>query len=146
MRDLLRTDAYKLSMAQAGFPLRRETFYFSFRKGGWHFLPFDLEREVRVLVEAGAEGGELEEQAGFADRHGYSLSPAMRQALAGELQIEALPAGCWAAPREPIMTLTGAELAGQLARAVGASFSSCDSVCDRLATWCFRRAHGALRG
>ena len=46
------TDAYKLAMAQAGFPLRTETFYFSFRKPGWYRIPFDLESAIRALVPA----------------------------------------------------------------------------------------------
>lgn len=107
MRDLLRTDAYKLSMAQAGFPLRQETFYFSFRRGGWQFVPFDLETEIHAVLEASASGDEVEAQLAFADEFGYTLSPAMRQALAGEVSITAVPAGTWVAAREPILTVTG---------------------------------------
>ena len=40
-RSLLATDAYKFSMAAAGFPLRTETFTYTHRRGGPHFLPFD---------------------------------------------------------------------------------------------------------
>ena len=37
-------------MAEAGWPLRRETFYYSHRKGGAQLLPFDIEAE---LTDAG---------------------------------------------------------------------------------------------
>jgi len=40
-------------MAEAGWPLRRETFYYSHRKGGLQVLPFDVEAELsKVLPEA----------------------------------------------------------------------------------------------
>ena len=32
--SLLATDGYKFSMAEAGWPLRKETFYYTHRKGG----------------------------------------------------------------------------------------------------------------
>ena len=46
----LATDAYKFSMAQAGFPLRRETFYFSFRRGGPQYVPFDFAEMIGALA------------------------------------------------------------------------------------------------
>ena len=46
----LLTDGYKFSMAEAGWPLRRETFYSSHRKGGLQVLPFDV--PVRICTAA----------------------------------------------------------------------------------------------
>jgi nicotinic acid phosphoribosyltransferase len=102
----LSTDAYKFSMAQAGFPLRRETFYFSFRRGGLHYIPIDLEGSVRKLLTALSFGAADHE---FARRHGYGISDAMEAALAlrGSIEIEAVPKGAWVCEREPLLTITG---------------------------------------
>jgi nicotinate phosphoribosyltransferase len=104
--SVLATDAYKFSMAQAGFPLRRETFYLSFRFGGFHCVPFDLAERTRALV-AGLRST-MEDEA-FAREHGYGLTDAMKAALAqaDALEIEAVPAGAWVYEREPILTVTG---------------------------------------
>jgi len=104
--SVLSTDAYKFSMAQAGFPLRRETFYFSFRRGGIHYVPVDLERSVRELLASLAGGSRAHE---FARRHGYGFTDAMEAALAvqGGIEIEAVPRGSWVCEREPILTITG---------------------------------------
>ncbi|MEM7153267.1 MAG: nicotinate phosphoribosyltransferase [Myxococcota bacterium] len=104
--SVLATDAYKFSMGQAGFPLRRETFYFSFRFGGFHYIPFDL-AEILSSMMAGLQA--TAEDLAFAREHGYGLSAAMESALEqGEaLQIEAVPAGSWVFEREPILTVTG---------------------------------------
>lgn len=104
--SVLSTDAYKFSMAQAGFPLRRETFYFSFRRGGIHYVPVDLERSVRELLASLAGGSRAHD---FARRHGYGFNDAMEAALAvqGGIEIEAVPRGTWVCEREPILTITG---------------------------------------
>jgi nicotinic acid phosphoribosyltransferase len=104
--SLISTDAYKFSMAQAGFPLRRETFYFSFRRGGIQYIPIDLEARVRELL-AGLASNPGEHD--FARRHGYGLTDAMEAALAvqGGVEIEAVPRGTWVYEREPIITITG---------------------------------------
>lgn len=97
----LRTDGYKFSMAQAGFPLRTETFYLSFRKGGWHYIPFDLAAEIRSMVDFDLQGFD------FCDEHGYGLSDAMEVALERDLTVQAAPEGTWVYQREPILTVTG---------------------------------------
>ena len=53
---LLATDGYKFSMAEAGWPLRRETFYYSHRKGGLQVLPFDVEAELRKVLPHAEKG------------------------------------------------------------------------------------------
>jgi len=100
------TDAYKFSMAQAGFPLRRETFYLSFRHGGFQLVPLDLEQAVRELV-AGLRTAAAE--AAFAREYGYGFTDAMETALASPdaLAIAAVPKGAWVYEREPILTVTG---------------------------------------
>ncbi|MEM6296906.1 MAG: nicotinate phosphoribosyltransferase [Myxococcota bacterium] len=103
----LATDAYKYSMAQAGFPLRRETFYFSFRRGGPQFVPFDLAALVRGML---ANVTPTAEDLAFARRSGYTMSDAMEHALrAGPEAVEicAVPQGVWVLEREPILSITG---------------------------------------
>jgi len=101
----LATDAYKFAMAQAGFPLRRETFYFSFRHGGPQFIPLDLERRVRdMIVGLQPTAAELE----YARQHGYGFTGAMELALqSADLEIVAVPKGAWVLDREPIFSVTG---------------------------------------
>ncbi len=102
----LLTDAYKFSMAQAGFPLRRETFYFSFRRGGLQYIPIDLVAEVRSLL-ADLVGTDADHS--FARNHGYGFTDAMSTALLNPaaVEIEAVPKGAWVCEREPILTITG---------------------------------------
>jgi len=100
----LDTDAYKLSMAQAGFPLRQETFCLTFRKGkGPWYIPFDLEWVIRLMLP---ELPSLKER-GFLQAWGYGLTPAMEEALQGGLDIWAAEKGTWVGKGEPILTLTG---------------------------------------
>lgn len=102
----LATDAYKFSMAQAGFPLRRETFYFSFRRGGPQFIPFDLASCVRDLVEGLTV---TDADLRFARQTGYGFSDAMEAALTRSqaLEIVSVPRGVWVQDREPIFSVRG---------------------------------------
>lgn len=101
MPNILSTDAYKIAMAQAGFPLREETFYLSFRKGGWQYVPFDLAEIVRGMLPKDY----LAQADGVGD---YKFTSAMAVAMATqELKIRCVPAGSWVYEREPILTITG---------------------------------------
>lgn len=100
------TDAYKFSMGQAGFPLRRETFYLSFRRGGVQHIPIDLDRAVRERI---ANLRVTAEEAAFVRELGYGITDAMEAALAdpSAVTIAAVPKGAWVGEREPILTVTG---------------------------------------
>lgn len=98
----LMTDAYKFSMGQAGFPLRQETFYLSFRKRGWYVIPFDLPAIVGYLRPNPATPGEDNFLAGA----GYKMSSAMDSALSDKLDVRAVPRGAWVRESEPILTVT----------------------------------------
>ena len=100
--SVLMTDAYKFSMGQAGFPLRQETFYLSFRKRGWYLVPFDLAAIVRYLRPQPATPAEVAFLAGTA----YELSGAMKGALGGNLDVHAAPRGSWIRESEPILSIT----------------------------------------
>jgi hypothetical protein len=54
-QSLLATDGYKFSMAEAGWPLRTEAFYYSHRKGGPQVLPVDVPAFVRSLLPRPAD-------------------------------------------------------------------------------------------
>jgi nicotinic acid phosphoribosyltransferase len=99
----LLTDGYKFSMAEAGWPLRRETFYSSHRKGGLQVLPFDVQRELqKVLPEAKPSDW------AFLSANDYELGSAVRAALASrELVVQALPRNAVFHDREPIFSVTG---------------------------------------
>lgn len=99
----LLTDGYKFAMAQAGFPLRTETFYLHFRQGGPLFIPFDLKEVVELLRPRLPDTREQ----GFLVSHGYGLTPAMEEALKGDLDIWAMPQNSWVNEQEPVLTVTG---------------------------------------
>ena len=95
----LLTDGYKFSMAQAGAPLRPETFYLAFRHGGPLLVPFDFAEVTRLLRPRLPDTKEL----GFLATHGYSCSSSMEAALQGDIDVVAAPKGAWIAPLEPVL-------------------------------------------
>ncbi len=111
--NILMTDGYKFSMAQAGFPLREETFYLSFRRPGRYYIPFDLKKIVTSLLPSPSQEGpdglftEDSFQYPFVERHGYGLTPAMVDAIHGTVKVWCAPKGSWVLGREPILTVTG---------------------------------------
>ncbi|MBL8911466.1 MAG: nicotinate phosphoribosyltransferase [Archangium sp.] len=100
---LLLTDGYKFSMAEAGWPLRRETFYYSHRKGGLQVLPFDVEAEVKKTLPEPTPG-----DWEFLSKNDYELGSAVKAALADRsLKISALPKFAVFNDREPVFSVTG---------------------------------------
>ena len=100
---LLATDGYKFSMAEAGWPLRTETFYLTHRKGGLQVLPFDPAVELEKLLPA-AEAGDWE----YLKASQYEMGPAYRAAVTGgRVSVRALPKLTLFNEREPIMSVTG---------------------------------------
>jgi nicotinic acid phosphoribosyltransferase len=104
--SVLMTDAYKFAMAQAGDPLRTETFYLSFRRPGLYLVPFDFEVLVGMLLPKAPTSSE----EAFLARHGYGLSDEAREALSGTVEVWAAPKGTWVQEREPIVRITGPSL------------------------------------
>ena len=101
---ILATDGYKFSMAEAGWPLRAETFYYAQRQGGPALLPFDARAEVaRLLPEA--EPDDYAYLAGQEYEMGVGFKAAMVQRDA--IAVRALPKGAWFLPREPVFSVTG---------------------------------------
>ncbi|ATB27798.1 nicotinate phosphoribosyltransferase [Melittangium boletus] len=100
---LLATDGYKFSMAEAGWPLRRETFYYSHRKGGQQVVPLDIESFVRSLLPEPTES-----DYSYLAKNSYEMGAGFKAAIQKQhLVIRALPRGARFYPREPVFTLTG---------------------------------------
>ena len=102
--SLLATDGYKFSMAEAGWPLRRETFYYSHRKGGQQVVPLDLDSYVRGLLPEPAES-----DYAYLARNSYEMGAGFKAAIQrkDKIVIRALPKGARFYSREPVFTVTG---------------------------------------
>ncbi|MEW5739861.1 MAG: nicotinate phosphoribosyltransferase [Myxococcota bacterium] len=102
---LLATDGYKFSMAEAGWPLRRETFYYSHRKGGLQVLPFDVHAELAKVLPA-VQPGDWE----YLAANEYEMGSGYRAAMKGpetKLSVRALPRFSVFSEREPVFSVTG---------------------------------------
>lgn len=104
MPSILETDGYKFSMASAGFPLRRETFHYTHRKGGWSYLPVDPAALVRSLLPTPTA-----EDFAYLDTHGYFQDAGFRAAIArhDDVRVVGLPSGAWFRDREPVFSVEG---------------------------------------
>ncbi len=103
--SLLATDGYKFSMAEAGWPLRRETFYSSHRKGGVQVLPFNVEAEIRRTLPK-AEPADW----AWLQANDYEMGGAFKAAFVAperDLVVRSLPAFSVFHDREPIFSVTG---------------------------------------
>lgn len=92
-------------MAQSGFPLREETFYLSFRCGGWQYVPFDLVEEVAAMLPTSLpDAGRA-----YLAASGYGISGGMEAAYdEARSRVRAVPKGSWVYEREPILSVTAA--------------------------------------
>ncbi len=101
--SVLATDGYKFSMAEAGWPLRRETFYFAFRRGGAQVVPFDAAAYVRSLLPSASSS-----DYAYLAEHEYAMGDAFKAAIRdGAVVVRGAPKGAWVLPHEPIVTVTG---------------------------------------
>jgi nicotinic acid phosphoribosyltransferase len=102
--SLLRTDGYKFSMAEAGWPLRRETFYYSHRKGGAQVMPVDAAAFIRENLPS-EQPGDYE----FLATHEYDMGSGFKRAMTSgsELVIRAVPKGAIFYAGEPVFSVTG---------------------------------------
>jgi len=102
---LLATDGYKFSMAEAGWPLRRETFSYTHRKGGLQVLPFDVQAELAKVLPAEEPG-----DWGYLAANEYEMGSGYRAAMrapAQRLVVHALPRFAVFSDREPVFSVTG---------------------------------------
>lgn len=106
MHDILETDGYKFSMAAAGWPLREETFYYSHRRGGPHYLPFDPTKMVQSLLPS-LKPEDIAAARAYLTENGYDLGGGFWSCLTETLDIKGIPKGTWFNDREPVFTVTG---------------------------------------
>jgi len=115
------SDGYKFSMAEAGFPLREETFYYTHRRGGangWHYMPVDAQQYVKALLPRGCTNDSLDDRMSddykYLDEHAYSVGAAARKAysLTDNLKVTAIPKGSWFYNRESAFSVTGTSAIG----------------------------------
>lgn len=102
--SLLATDGYKFSMAEAGWPLRQETFYYTHRKGGPQVLPVDVPSFIKSLLPTITEANYA-----FLDKFEYEMGIGFKSAMkmADKLVINAIPKGSIFYDREPVFSVTG---------------------------------------
>ncbi len=101
--SLLATDGYKLSMAEAGWPLRQETFYYAHRRGGPQLLPVDVPALVAGMLPTLAPGDDE-----YLTSVDYEMGAGFKAAIAaGAVRTCALPKGSWFLPLEPVLSVTG---------------------------------------
>lgn len=104
MTSLLATDGYKFSMAEAGVPLRKETFYYTHRKGGPQVLPIDIKAFIKRLLP-----DPTKEDYDFLDKHEYEMGVGYKAAMLqiDKVVVNALPKGSIFYDREPVFSITG---------------------------------------
>lgn len=102
--SLLATDGYKFSMAEAGWPLRTETFYYTHRKGGPQALPVDVKKFISGLLPVVRES-----DYAFLDKHEYEMGIGFKSAIkmTDKLTVNALSRGSVFYDREPVFSITG---------------------------------------
>jgi nicotinic acid phosphoribosyltransferase len=102
--SVLATDGYKFSMAEAGWPLRRETFYYSHRRGGRQVLPLDVAQWLKTLWP---EVTPLEVR--FLAENDYEPGAGTWAALklTDEVTVSSLPKGSVFLAGEPVFSITG---------------------------------------
>ncbi len=102
--SLLTTDGYKFSMAEAGWPLRRETFYYAHRRGGPQLVPTDLAAAIAAMLPAPA-AGDYE----YLAANQYEMGAGFKAAVQGgaSLVVRGAPRGAWVLRGEPVLTLSG---------------------------------------
>jgi nicotinate phosphoribosyltransferase len=106
--QLTMTDGYKFSMAEAGFPLRMETFYYTHRRGGhngWHFMPLDVVQYIKGLIPTEIQIDDYH----YLETNSYAVGSAYRKAweMKDQVTISAIPANTWFYNREPAFSVTG---------------------------------------
>jgi len=94
-------------MAEAGWPLRQETFYYTHRRGGPHYLPIDVKKYVRDLI---LQISPTDADLGYLADSGYPMGGGFVRALTSTpdmVKVDTLPKGSWFFDREPAFSVTG---------------------------------------
>lgn len=91
-------------MAEAGWPLRTETFYYTHRKGGPQVLPIDVKEFIKSLLPVVRDADYQ-----FLDMYEYEMGIGFKSAIkmTDKLVINAIPKGSVFYDREPVFSVTG---------------------------------------
>lgn len=90
-------------MAEAGAALRQETFYYSQRRGGWHYMPVDAEAYLRSEMPTPND-----RDYDYLRSHSYEVGASFRKAFAEpRLKVTSVPKGSWFYEREPAYSAHG---------------------------------------
>lgn len=100
-------------MAEAGWPLREETFYYSHRQNGPHLLPVDIKEYIKNIFKKwhnnSTSSTALKKliktsglHAGVWFKYFYDLKDPFK-----ELKINTIPKGSWFFDKDPVFTVTG---------------------------------------
>ncbi len=91
-------------MAEAGVPLRKETFYYAHRKGGAQIVPTDIKALIKRLLP-----DPKKEDYDFLDKHEYEMGVGYKAAMLqiDKIVVNALPKGAVFYDREPVFSITG---------------------------------------
>jgi len=104
---ILNTDHYKFTMAEAGWPLRREIFYYTHRKGGPHYIPFDFRLVGKLFESCVNITGTLK----WLESNGTPLGTWFSHFAANvndyKLTVSAVPARSWVQDGEPFFVVSG---------------------------------------
>jgi nicotinic acid phosphoribosyltransferase len=119
MDPILDTDQYKFAMAEAGWPMREETFYYSHRKGGPHLLPVDVKEYIKEIFARWMSHGYVHMPRMYNDTREELVKASglhvgawfehfyMMEKPFDKLTINTIPKGSWFHDRDPVFTVTG---------------------------------------
>ena len=102
MSSILLTDGYKFSMAEVGWPLRKETFYYTHRKGGASVLPLDVNKFLTNLKPKARK-----EDYEYLKSCEYGMGSGFAAAMEEMFTVNAIPPGAVFYDREPVFSITG---------------------------------------
>src|SRR4029077_12532308 len=108
--SLLATDGYKFSMAEVGWPLRRETFVYTHRKGGQQILPIDVGAHIKDLLPA-----PIEHDYTYLSENEYAMGKGYMHAIGRErakFRVDALPKWSKFFSGEPVFSVNGVSALG----------------------------------
>ena len=102
MNSLLATDGYKFSMAEVGWPLRTETFYYTHRMGGAAVVPLDIKKFIE-----NAKPKATKEDYEYLKSVEYGMGSGFGAAMEQSITVNCLPPGAVFYDREPVFSVTG---------------------------------------
>lgn len=111
MYTILKTDQCKFAMAEAGWPLQEETFYYTHQKGGPHYLPIDIKKYIKDLFKDWKQNSNLIRKK-IKNSSGLEVGDWLNFFASLEdpfslLKIRTIPQKSWFLDEAPVFTVTG---------------------------------------